>query len=123
MMNDFLGQHMVVTSGGCIAFSSDLFDWPALLQMCAFLQATISPPPKTYTWIKGSFERLRQHRQIGAQCSSSIQDSITELVLELIDRQLTPRDETAIKLDHARLELLERAARHLLEVKPQPSIT
>lgn len=107
---------MVVTSGGCIAFSSDLFDWPALVQMCAFLQASVSPPPKTYIWIKGSFERLRQHRRIGSECSSSMQDSITELVLELIDRQIHPRPDQ-IKLDHGRLKLLDRAARHLLEVR------
>lgn len=114
MMNDFLGQHMVITSAGCIAFSSDIFDWPALVQMCAFLQAGVRPPSKTYDWIAGAFTRHRPHRTIAPELSSNVQNTITELLLELVDRQVNPREDTT-KLGSKHLRLLDKCVRCLLE--------
>ena len=115
LMNDFLGQHMVATPHGCIAFSSDIFDWPALVQMCAFLQVGVRPPVKTYVWIATAFNDKRANRKIGSSITGNLQNSITELLLELVDRQVYPRPEGSTTLDHSRLCQLEMAVRFLLE--------
>ena len=98
MMNDFLGQHMVITPGGCIAFSSDIFDWPALKQMTAYLKAGIRPPSKTYDWIVNGFKDHRLQRKIAPQLSKGVHDTITELLLELTDRQVNPREDGETQL-------------------------
>ena len=115
VMNDFLGQHMVATPHGCIAFSSDIFDWPALVQMCAFLQVGVIPPKKTYAWIATAFNDKREHREIGSGVKGDLRNGITELILELVDRQVYQQHKGSTALDHSRLRQLEMAVRYLLE--------
>ena len=130
MINDFMGQHTVATCGNCFAFSSDIFDWEAFIQLCTFLEVLILKllpftdlislqmggclGAKTYLWIEGALEFSRKRRKLWSVVKASCcRDTFTEILVELIDRQLYQEGE--LKYDIHRLGMMKMAAECLLK--------
>ena len=89
IITDYHNQHMVGTPNASIAFSSDIFDMSTLMQICALLQHGRRPPPKTYAWLLGAFTETRRRREHHSDMAPEIQDTITELLIAIVDRQVT----------------------------------
>ena len=62
------------------------------------LQGGVRPPKKTYAWIAQGFKDHRKQRKLSPDLSGSVHDTITELLIELTDRQVRNNHPSPVSL-------------------------